>query len=200
MSHDQESMPNVKLVLLGESTVGKTSIVNVAHRGEFIPDQTSTIGACFQIKKMKVGDATVKLHLWDTAGQERFRSLAPMYYRDAQYALLIYAIDNRDSFSSIETWYSGLVEDCSVLPHIVLIGNKTDLVDSRTVTTEEGRDLANKLKAKFYEVSAKTDHDGIVNMFQDIANEAYKEMENDQNANNAPAQPIVAKQEKKKCC
>ena len=136
MSHESEQMPNVKLVLLGESTVGKTSIVNVAHRGEFIEDQTSTIGACFQIKKMKVGDATVKLHLWDTAGQERFRSLAPMYYRDAQYALLIYAIDNHDSFDSIETWHSGLVEDCSTVPHIVLIGNKTDLVDSRTVTYE----------------------------------------------------------------
>ena len=151
MSHESEQMPNVKLVLLGESTVGKTSIVNVAHRGEFIEDQTSTIGACFQIKKMKVGDATVKLHLWDTAGQERFRSLAPMYYRDAQYALLIYAIDNHDSFDSIETWHSGLVEDCSTVPHIVLIGNKTDLVDSRTVTYEQGQELAHRLNARFYD-------------------------------------------------
>ena len=200
MAHEGEQMPNVKLVLLGESTVGKTSIVNVAHRGEFIQDQTSTIGACFQIKKMKVGDATVKLHLWDTAGQERFRSLAPMYYRDAQYALLIYAIDNKDSFNSIETWHNGLVEDCSVLPHIVLIGNKTDLIDSRTVSTEEGKALASKLKAKFYEVSAKSDHEGIVQMFQEIADEAYKEMQTDDDMNSAPIQPVEQKKPKGGCC
>ncbi|EAY11551.1 small GTP-binding protein, putative [Trichomonas vaginalis G3] len=200
MSHESEQMPNVKLVLLGESTVGKTSIVNVAHRGEFIEDQTSTIGACFQIKKMKVGDATVKLHLWDTAGQERFRSLAPMYYRDAQYALLIYAIDNHDSFDSIETWHSGLVEDCSTVPHIVLIGNKTDLVDSRTVTYEQGQELAHRLNARFYEVSAKADHESIVKMFQDIAEEAFREMKNDDNDNPKPNLVETKQGNQKKCC
>lgn len=199
MSHESDQMPNVKLVLLGESTVGKTSIVNVAHRGEFIEDQTSTIGACFQIKKMKVGDASVKLHLWDTAGQERFRSLAPMYYRDAQYALLIYAIDNKDSFDSIETWHSGLVDDCTSMPHIVLIGNKTDLVDSRIVTTEQGQELAHRLHARFYEVSAKADHDSILRMFQDIADEAFKEIHVDPNG---PTTKITdgPSPKQKKCC
>jgi small GTP-binding protein len=74
---------SAKLVLLGQSTVGKTSIINVAEGGSFSEDQSATIGACFHIKKMKVGSTGIKLHIWDTAGQERFRALAPMYYRGA---------------------------------------------------------------------------------------------------------------------
>ena len=193
-----EQTPNIKLVLLGESTVGKTSIVNVTHRGEFIQDQTSTIGACFQIKKMKVGETTVKLHLWDTAGQERFRSLAPMYYRDAQYALLIYAIDNSDSFSAIDNWYRGLVEDCSSLPNIILIGNKTDLEPSRTIKNIQGEELAKKLNAKFYEVSAKNDHEGIIRLFQNIAEHALNEIKKDSSAK--PIVPTLSNSNKKGGC
>ena len=107
---------SIKIVLLGETGVGKTSIVNVVHGGEFIPEQTSTIGACFQIHKIKIGDQLVNLHLWDTAGRERFRALTPMYYRDAQCALLVYAINNSESFETIRQWYGGLKNDCQDMP------------------------------------------------------------------------------------
>ena len=133
-----EHVPNVKIVLLGESTVGKTSIINVVHGGTYIQDQPTTIGACFYIKKMKIDDVTVKLHIWDTAGQERFRSLAPMYYRDAQYALLVFAVNNQDSFNAIESWHKGLVTNCSIMPKVVLIGNKIDLNEERCVSTSSG--------------------------------------------------------------
>ena len=193
-----ENAPNIKLVLLGESTVGKTSIVNVVHGGEFIPDQTATIGACFHIKKMKIDDVALKLHIWDTAGQERFRSLAPMYYRDAQFALLVYSVDNLDSFNAIETWYKGLADDCPEMPHVVLIGNKVDLLE-RQVTTEQGKELADKLKAKFYEVSAKMDHDSINRMIEDIAKDASKYLSPDP----GPQKPIKNPQNRDKknsCC
>lgn len=167
--------PNIKLVLLGESTVGKTSIVNVVHGGEYVPEQTATIGACFHIKVMKVGNVAIKLHIWDTAGQERFRSLAPMYYRDAQFALLTYAIDNRDSFQTLETWYQGLVDDCVTMPQVLIVGNKTDRADARQISTEEGQELATKLNAKFFEISAKEDHDGIKKMLEVVAQDAVSE-------------------------
>lgn len=167
--------PNIKLVLLGESTVGKTSIVNVVHGGEYIPEQTATIGACFHIKVMKVGNVVIKLHIWDTAGQERFRSLAPMYYRDAQFALLTYAIDNKDSFQTLETWYQGLVDDCITMPNVLIVGNKSDREEQRQISREEGQELANKLNAKFFEISAKEDHEGIKKMLDVIAQDAVAE-------------------------
>ncbi|KAH0785536.1 small GTP-binding protein [Histomonas meleagridis] len=194
-----ENAPNIKLVLLGQSTVGKTSIVNVVHGGEFIPDQTATIGACFHIKKMKVNDVALKLHIWDTAGQERFRSLAPMYYRDAQFALLVYAIDNPDSFNAIDTWYRGLCDDCPEMPHVVLIANKNDLVDNRQVTTEQGKELAAKLNSKFYEVSAKEDPESINRMIEEIAEVASKDLSPNAGSPNT-IEKVSEKERKNKCC
>ena len=167
----------VKVVLLGESAVGKTSIVNLVHGGEYVPDQSSTIGACFQIHKMKVDDNVVNLHLWDTAGQERFRALAPMYYRDANYALLVYAIDNFDSFNSISEWYEGLQTDCQEMPHIILLGNKKDLESNRQISYIQGEELAKSINASFYEVSAKNDDGSLGEIFLSIAKESLQEQE-----------------------
>jgi small GTP-binding protein len=166
---NSEATPSAKLVLLGQSTVGKTSIISVAEGGSFQPDQSATIGACFHIKKMKVDDTGIKFHIWDTAGQERFRALAPMYYRDAQFALLVYAIDSRDSFEEIEVWHQALANDCSPMPQVVLVGNKIDLVERRQITLEEGRALAKKLNARLFEISAKADAEGVRTMLQEIA-------------------------------
>ena len=196
-----EQVPNVKIVLLGESTVGKTSIINVVHGGQYIQDQPTTIGACFYIKKMKINDVTVKLHIWDTAGQERFRSLAPMYYRDAQYALLVYAVNNEDSFKAIQSWYNGLTQNCSTLPNVILIGNKVDLENERSVTTESGKQLAEQLKAKFYEVSAKTNKESVDIIFEQIANDTVKEIQAQGNQERAQTTDLTKTNEtKKKCC
>lgn len=159
----------VKVVLLGSSTVGKTSLVNTAMQNEFVEDQQPTIGACFVIKKINVGDRIVRLHLWDTAGQERFRSLAPMYYRDAQVALILYAIDDEVTFEAVRGWYEGVLADCQNLPKIYLIGNKKDLENRRVVPESDGRALAEKFGAKFFEVSAKEDVEGVLKLFDDIA-------------------------------
>ena len=196
-----ENAPNIKLVLLGESTVGKTSIVNIVHGGEYIPEQTATIGACFHIKKMKIGDIALKLHIWDTAGQERFRSLAPMYYRDAQFALLVYAIDNQDSFNAIEAWYKGLVDDCPEMPKVVLIANKKDLEkqEKRQITYEQGEELAKKLKAKFYEVSAKEDQKSINDMIEEIAKDAASGLEKTTYTDKKQVQPVPENHDKS-CC
>jgi len=196
-----EQVPNVKIVLLGESTVGKTSIINVVHGGEYIPDQPTTIGACFYIKKMKVNNVNMKLHIWDTAGQERFRSLAPMYYRDSQYALLVFAVNNEDSFTSIETWHRGLVANCSTMPNLLLIGNKTDLENERVVTAEKGRELAAKINAKYYEISAKVDKASVDAVFEKIAQETVNELQSQGSGERIITSSISVKpQNQKKCC
>jgi small GTP-binding protein len=177
-SHDTETTPTSKLVLLGQSAVGKTTIINVAEGGPFVQDQSATIGACFHMKKMKMDTNAIRLHIWDTAGQERFRALAPLYYRDAQFALLVYSIDSRDSFNEINTWYKALQEDCSPLPEIAVVANKVDLVERRQISLEEGRALSKKLNASFFEVSAKANGDGVRTMLQEIAIRAISKLAN----------------------
>lgn len=192
-----------KVVLLGETTVGKTSIVNVIHGGAFVPDQTSTIGACFQIKKMVVNERVIKLHLWDTAGQERFRSLAPMYYRDAAFAILVYSINNLKSFSALESWYLDIKNECTDLPRIIVIGNKKDLEETREVTEEMGKHFANKIGALFYETSAMTDEKSVTKVFDDIAERALADNTGEEyNAEQTKINVDVKDDEKKKkgCC
>ena len=161
---------NVKMVLLGQTMVGKTSLVNVIHGGKFIPEQTATVGACFQIKSVVVKGTPINIHLWDTAGQERFKALTPMYYRDAHIALLVYSVENRDSFNEIQNWYRGLVNDCLAMPQVVLVANKSDLMNSDgAVTEDEGQELAQRLDAKFFLVSARCDEPGVHKMFDEVA-------------------------------
>lgn len=165
----------IKVVLLGASTVGKTSIVNTAVSNEFVEDQQPTIGACFITKKTEVNGKMLRLHLWDTAGQERFRSLAPMYFRDANFALIVYAINDENSFNAVQGWYDSLVNECMDVPTLYLIGNKIDLTDNRIISAQDGQDLATKLQAKFYEISAKTG-DNVEKLFNDLAKECYEQM------------------------
>lgn len=190
--------PSMKLVLLGQSTVGKTSIITVADGGSLIPDQSATVGACFHIKKMNVGNTTIKFHIWDTAGQDRFKALAPMYYRDAQIALLVYAIDTRESFEDIDEWYNSLQEDCSPLPHIGVVGNKIDLVDRREVTLDEGRALSKRLNAMFFEISAKADAASVRRMLEEIALQAVQFL--GQGAGADGKKCLVLNNEQGRCC
>jgi small GTP-binding protein len=163
------SVPVVKVVLLGESSVGKTSLVTVAHGADYSSEQTPTIGACFVIRNFNVDGVDIKLHIWDTAGQERFRTLTPMYYRDSQYVLLVYAVDNQESLDRLDSWRRDIESECDPLPNLILVGNKTDLTNKREISKETGEEVAKRLGARFYEVSAKEDCAGVVQIFADIA-------------------------------
>jgi small GTP-binding protein len=171
-----DNAPNIKVVLLGETSVEKTSIVSVAQGSGYQADQVATVGACFHIKKVRVGDISMKLHIWDTAGQERFRSLTPMYYRDSHFVLLVYAIDNVDTFTAIPRWYEGIVSECTTLPHLVLIANKLDLADARAVSTEQGRTQADAMSAKFYELSAKSGDPTVAKILDELADQAARDI------------------------
>lgn len=201
MASNDDGIPSVKVVLLGSTKVGKTSIVSVLHSGEFFEDQSATVGACFQVRKCQVGDQCLKLHIWDTAGQEKFRSLTPMYYRDSQFAVLVYAIDDEDSFKEMRNWYSSLSQDCATMPKLVLVGNKTDLraEDVGVVSTAQGEELAREIGAEFYEISAKTEHQSVVSVFDNIASVAVKDI-GVAAATEFSRNPKAVKSSKKSCC
>lgn len=157
---------SVKLVLLGEAAVGKSSLVLRFVSNDFQENKEPTIGAAFLTQKCTVGDRTIKYEIWDTAGQERFASLAPMYYRNAQAALVVYDITKPASFIKARHWVKELHEQASKDITIALVGNKYDLVAAenesdeslRKVSVEEGQALAEEEGLLFFETSAKSSH------------------------------------------
>ncbi|KAI7834346.1 rab protein 6 [Kickxella alabastrina] len=152
-----------KLVFLGEQSVGKTSIITRFMYDTFDTTYQATIGIDFLSKTMYLEDRTVRLQLWDTAGQERFRSLIPSYIRDSSVALVIYDITNRESFSQTSRWIDDVRAERGNDVIIVLVGNKTDLNESRQVSTEEG-----EKKARDLNTSAKAGHN-VKALFKKIA-------------------------------
>ncbi|KAJ1889411.1 GTPase Ryh1 [Kickxella alabastrina] len=157
-----------KLVFLGEQSVGKTSIITRFMYDTFDTTYQATIGIDFLSKTMYLEDRTVRLQLWDTAGQERFRSLIPSYIRDSSVALVIYDITNRESFSQTSRWIDDVRAERGNDVIIVLVGNKTDLNESRQVSTEEGEKKARDLNVMFMETSAKAGHN-VKALFKKIA-------------------------------
>lgn len=145
-----------KLVLLGESAVGKSSLVLRFVKGQFQEFQESTIGAAFLTQTVCLDDVTVKFEIWDTAGQERYHSLAPMYYRGAQSAIVVYDITSQESFNRAKTWIKELQRQANPNIVIALAGNKTDLANKRAVEYQEAQAYAEENGLLFMETSAKT--------------------------------------------
>jgi len=145
-----------KLVLLGEAAVGKSSLVLRFVKGHFHEYQESTIGAAFLTQTVCLDETTVKFEIWDTAGQERYHSLAPMYYRGAQAAIIVYDITNQESFNKAKAWVRELQRQANPNIVIALAGNKADLANKRMVEYEEAQTYADEQGLLFMETSAKT--------------------------------------------
>jgi small GTP-binding protein len=145
-----------KVVLLGESAVGKSSLVLRFVKREFHEFQESTIGAAFLTQTIQIDDTTVKFEIWDTAGQERYHSLAPMYYRGAQAALIVYDLTARESFAKAQNWVRELQRQANANIVIALVGNKLDLASKRAVEYNEAKSYADENNLLFMETSAKT--------------------------------------------
>ncbi|NP_001333207.1 ras-related protein RABF1 [Solanum lycopersicum] len=159
----------VKLVLLGDSGVGKSCIVLRFVRGQFDPTSKVTVGASFLSQTIALQDSTtVKFEIWDTAGQERYAALAPLYYRGAAVAVVVYDITSPESFAKAQYWVKELQKHGSPDIVMALVGNKADLDEKREVTTQDGIDCAEKNGMFFIETSAKT-ADNINQLFEEIA-------------------------------
>ncbi|KAI5069619.1 hypothetical protein GOP47_0015920 [Adiantum capillus-veneris] len=157
-----------KLVLLGDMGAGKSSLVIRFVKGQFFDFQESTIGAAFFSQSVAVHDATVKFEIWDTAGQERYHSLAPMYYRGAVAAIVVYDITNPDSFTRAKKWVQELQTQGSANLVMALAANKSDLAAKRKVGSEEAQKYAEENGLFFMETSAKSAQN-VNELFYEIA-------------------------------
>ena len=149
-------IPKYKLIFLGDQSVGKSCILNRFLNDTFIEDYQATIGLDFQSKNVQIDNQDIHLLLYDTAGQEKFRSLIPMYTRDANIIILVYDISNRDSFSNLSHWLKDLTNVNMEEVILCIVGNKIDLNDKRAVNAEEGKKFAEERGFIFQEISAKT--------------------------------------------
>eukprot|EP01112_Ceratiomyxa_fruticulosa_P001722 TRINITY_DN11889_c0_g1_i1.p1 TRINITY_DN11889_c0_g1~~TRINITY_DN11889_c0_g1_i1.p1 ORF type:complete len:219 (-),score=29.33 TRINITY_DN11889_c0_g1_i1:250-906(-) len=166
---NNSDMISAKLVLLGNSGTGKTSLALRYVENTFVHEQTPTIGACFMTKRISLPNSTLKLQIWDTAGQERFRSMAPMYYRNASAAVLVYDISVAETFENVQHWVRELKSTMHFSDIVIaLAGNKIDLESNREVSRQMAEDYAKTIGATVYETSAK-DNQGVEELFGDIA-------------------------------
>jgi len=146
-----------KILLLGDSSVGKTCFLMRYTDGTFQEIHMSTIGLDYKLKNVQLDDGKiVKIQIWDTAGQDRFRTITKNYYKGANGIILLYDVTNQKSFQNIKTWLDQIKEEIEQKVSLMLVGNKIDDVDKRKVTKEEGENLAKELELLFYETSAKT--------------------------------------------
>ena len=157
-------IPKFKLIFLGDQSVGKSCIMNRFMNDTFTEEYQATIGLDFQSKNVQIDNQDIHLLLYDTAGQEKFRSLIPMYTRDANIILLVYDITSKDSFTHIPEWIKDLTNIKIEEVIFALVGNKNDLDENRAVTIEEGQKFAQEHDFIFQETSAKTG-DGFSELF-----------------------------------
>jgi small GTP-binding protein len=170
------SRPNlIKVVLLGSSGVGKSSLLYRYVTNGWDDDIQATLGAAFMDKQVTYKGRTMKFQIWDTAGQEKYAPLAQMYYRDCQVAILVYDCTNKQSYENLKNWY---VEICDKGPKDVIlavVGNKADLKEAKLIAEEEGKGFATDRRAIFAETSAK-ENQGVVELFNRISDELIKKL------------------------
>ncbi|EGA75114.1 Sec4p [Saccharomyces cerevisiae AWRI796] len=146
----------MKILLIGDSGVGKSCLLVRFVEDKFNPSFITTIGIDFKIKTVDINGKKVKLQLWDTAGQERFRTITTAYYRGAMGIILVYDVTDERTFTNIKQWFKTVNEHANDEAQLLLVGNKSDM-ETRVVTADQGEALAKELGIPFIESSAKND-------------------------------------------
>ncbi|KAL9253363.1 Ras-related protein [Drosera capensis] len=175
-----------KVVLIGDSGVGKSNLLSRFTRNEFCLESKSTIGVEFATRTLQVEGRTIKAQIWDTAGQERYRAITSAYYRGALGALLVYDVTKPTTFDNVSRWLKELRDHADANIVIMLIGNKTDLKHLRAVATEDAQSYAEKEGLSFIETSA-LEATNVEEAFQNILSEIYRIISKKSLTTNEPA-------------
>ncbi|KAL7580260.1 hypothetical protein ACA910_012996 [Epithemia clementina (nom. ined.)] len=189
---DEEYDYLFKIVLIGDSGVGKSNLLSRFTRNEFNLESKSTIGVEFATKSIQAEGKTIKAQIWDTAGQERYRAITSAYYRGAVGALLVYDISKHSTFENVERWLKELRDHAEANIVVMLVGNKSDLRHLRAVETDEAMAFAEQHNLAFIETSA-LDASGVDTAFQRILTEIYRLMsKRNMQAEDAANQPSMS--------
>ena len=192
-----------KIIVIGESRVGKTSLIKRYTKDQFGGVYLTTVGIDFQDKTIEIEDKKVKLQVWDTAGQERFRNVAKNYFQSSNGFLLVFDITDKESFQKLnDFWMDQLNMHAPKKAKSVLVGNKSDLAGQRQVSIEDAEEFAKNNNLKYYEVSAK-EGTKVVELFFYLANEIYQSHtyeEINENKTITLKKEKSKKKDKKKCC
>ena len=200
---------NIKMILIGESGTGKSSLINTYNGNDFMSETVSSLSSNFIKKEVKINDNTYNLKLWDTAGQERFRSLNKIYIKDSQIVVFVYDITQKKTFDELSFWVNYVNEIIPKAAIFGLVGNKSDLVEEIIngnnnedilVNTDDGENYADEIGALFYETSAKDDRAGFANYINLLIAKFISEKKNSEKELEILALNNNQKKKKKKNC
>ena len=192
----------LKLMIIGETKVGKTALITRYTKNTFTGTYLTTIGIDFQVKYVPFEDKRVRLQIWDTAGQERFRNIAKSYFHSSDGFIIVYDIASKDSFEKLNFWIEQIKLNAPENTICILVGNKSDLETERQIKKEQGEKLSEQIGMKFFEVSAK-DGTNVEEAFQVLVNEIMNFAKKNGTENKRTSQVLSSKKtlkEKKNCC
>lgn len=198
---DERYVPKCKVVLLGESGVGKTCIINRYINNEFNESLASTLGSAFFLKEIIKGNIKYNVNVWDTTGQEKYHSVTNLFINGSHIIILVYSIDSKSSFENLTYWYNTIQEKLKGEKYILaVVGSKIDLVDDEVVSEDEGKQFAKEKNAIFKLVSAKEDPEGINKLFDSLLdNLIEKDILGNKEENNCQIEKTNKKQKKGFC-
>ena len=200
MDNNDKDGRNVKILLLGESGVGKTSIINRYLNNEFASESLSTLGSYTSKKEIIKNKTKYLLDIWDTSGQEQYHSITNLFINGSDIVILVYSIDSKSSFTGLDFWYNSVMEKLGNDNFILaIVGSKSDLALEEQVSEEEGKIFAEEKKAKFKLVSAKIDLKGINTLFDSLMDE-YISISKNKNQSEKVVVSKPKKSKKKKLC
>ena len=196
-----------QILLIGDSLVGKTCLIQRYANGIFKEDYITTVGLDYYTKQEMINNLNVSVKLWDTAGQERFKALTPSFFRNAEGVVIAYDVTNSESFDNLKFWISSIKTNLfekNIFIPIIIIGNKIDLEDMRDISKDVASAFAKENTFKYFETSAKTG-EGVDEAFRDLVNQILANSDKNEEATIERKSVKIEekkteKQKKKGCC